>query len=148
MTQYLLDTNICVHYIKGEFGLREKVDAIGFDNCFLSEITIAELLFGIAKSDPNRQAANRRNVEILQKSFEGQELLIGPSLEVFAAEKARRRNIGRVVDDFDLLIGATAVAYDLTLVTHNTRHFVGTPGLVLEDWVQEYEEEQQSKEST
>ena len=139
MTHYLLDTNICVHYIKGEFGLREKVDAIGFDNCFLSEITIAELLFGIAKSDPARQAANRRNVEILQTAFEGQELLIGASLEIFAAEKARRRKIGRVVDDFDLLIGATAVAYDLTLVTHNTRHFADTPGLVLEDWVQEYE---------
>lgn len=134
MTQYLLDTNICVHYIKGEFDLHEKVDAIGFDNCFLSEITIAELLFGIAKSDPARQAANRRNVKALREAFEGQELLIGPGLEIFAAEKARRRKIGRVVDDFDLLVGATAVAYDLTLVTRNTRHFVDTPGLMLEDW--------------
>ncbi|WP_254245023.1 PIN domain-containing protein [Hymenobacter sp. BRD67] len=122
MKQYLLDTNICIHYIKGEFGLCEKVDAIGFDNCFLSEITIAELLFGIAKSDPARQAANRRNVDLLREAFEGQELLIGPALETFATEKARRK-IGRVVDDFDLLIGATAVIYDLTLVTRNTRHF-------------------------
>ncbi len=139
MKQYLLDTNICIHYIKGEFGLREKVDAIGFDNCFLSEITIAELLFGIAKSDPARQAANRRNVEVLREAFEGQELLIGPALEVFATEKARRRRIGRVVDDFDLLIGATAVIYDLTLVTHNTRHFADMVGIGLEDWLQEYE---------
>lgn len=142
MRQYLLDTNICIHYIKGEFGLREKVDAIGFDNCFLSEITIAELLFGIAKSDPARQAANRRTVEVLREAFTGQELLIGPALEIFATEKARRRKVGLVVDDFDLLIGATAVIYDLTLVTRNTKHFVDTPWLVVEDWVQEYEDEQ------
>ena len=135
MTQYLLDTNICVHYIKGESGLREKVDAIGFDNCFLSEITIAELLFGIAKSDPARQTANRRNVEILREAFEGQELLIGPGLEIFATEKARHRKIGRVVDDFDLLIGATAVAYDLTLVTRNTRHLAPIEHLTLENWI-------------
>ena len=109
------------------------MDAIGFDNCFLSEITIAELLFGIAKSDPARQAANRRNVAILREAFEGQELLIGPALETFATEKARRRKIGRVVDDFDLLIGATAVIYDLTLVTRNTRHFSDMVGIVLEE---------------
>jgi tRNA(fMet)-specific endonuclease VapC len=125
--------------------LREKVDAIGFDNCFLSEITIAELLFGIAKSDPARQAANRRNVDVLREAFEGQELLIGPALEIFATEKARRRRIGRVVDDFDLLIGATAVIYDLTLVTHNTRHFSDMVGSGLEDWVQEYEAGQPAK---
>ena len=138
MSRYLLDTNICVHHMKGDFGLIEKVDAIGFEKCFLSEITIIELLFGVAKSDPARQAANRRNVEILRKAFDGQELSIGLAKEIFAEEKARRRKIGRVVDDFDLLIGATAVAYDLTLVTHNTRHFADMPTLVLSDWVQEY----------
>jgi len=138
MSRYLLDTNICVHYMKGEFGLMEKVDAIGFENCFLSEITIIELLFGVAKSDPVRQAANRRNVAILREAFEGQELSIELTKEIFAEEKARRRKIGRVVDDFDLLIGATAIAHDLTLVTHNTKHFADTPTLVLSDWVQEY----------
>lgn len=145
MKQYLLDTNICIHYIKGEFGLREKVDAIGFDNCFLSEITIAELLFGIAKSDPARHFINQRNVEVLREAFKGQELLIGPGLEIFANEKARRRSIGRIVDDFDLLIGATAVIYDLTLVTRNTKHFTDTPYLIIEDWVAEYIEEQEAK---
>ena len=145
MKQYLLDTNICIHYIKGEFGLREKVDAIGFDNCFLSEITIAELLFGVAKSDPARHFTNQHNVEVLREAFKGQELLIGPGLEIFAIEKARRRSIGRIVDDFDLLIGATAVIYDLTLVTRNTKHFTDTPYLIVEDWVAEYIEEQEAK---
>lgn len=43
---YLLDTNICIYFLKGRFGLVEKMDKIGFDNLFISEITVAELKFG------------------------------------------------------------------------------------------------------
>ena len=28
---YLLDTNICIHYFKGQFGLQEKIKSIGFN---------------------------------------------------------------------------------------------------------------------
>jgi hypothetical protein len=34
-----------------------------------------------------------------------------------------------------------AVAHSFTLVTHNTRHFADIVGIVLEDWVPEYEDE-------
>lgn len=50
--RYLLDTNICVHYLKGEFDIQTRVREAGLANCFLSEITIAELLFGVANSAP------------------------------------------------------------------------------------------------
>ena len=40
---YLLDTNICIHYFKGQFGLSEKIAKIGFQNFAISEITLAEL---------------------------------------------------------------------------------------------------------
>jgi tRNA(fMet)-specific endonuclease VapC len=39
------------------------------------------------------------------------------------------------MDNMDLLIGVTALEYDLTLVTHNTRHFQNIPNLRLEDWL-------------
>lgn len=38
---YLLDTNICIYFLKDRFGLVEKFEEIGFDNLFISEITIA-----------------------------------------------------------------------------------------------------------
>lgn len=59
---------------------------------------------------------------------------ISPSLDLFAAEKARLQLEGRPVDNFDLLIGATAVFHELTLVTGNIRHFDRLQGIKLEDW--------------
>lgn len=65
-------------------------------------------------------------------------LPITSALETFADLKTHLRRLGRVVDSFDLLIGSTAVFHNLTLVTHNTRHFADMPGITLIDWVDEY----------
>jgi tRNA(fMet)-specific endonuclease VapC len=53
---------------------------------------------------------------------------------VYAKERCRLERIGRRVDDFDLLIGATAIHHGLTLVTNNTKHFQRLNGIKLEDW--------------
>jgi tRNA(fMet)-specific endonuclease VapC len=42
---------------------------------------------------------------------------------------------GLAVNPIDLQIAAVAHTHDLTLVTHNTKDFHATPGLVLEDWL-------------
>ena len=142
--RYLLDTNICVFYLKGEFGIRERIQSVGLANCFLSEITIAELLFGVANSAPAWQAKQRLDVAALRKSFAEQVLPIGPALETFAEVKTHLRRLGRVVDSFDLLIGSTALIHNLTLVTHNTRHFVDMPNIDVQDWIAEQQTEDES----
>lgn len=38
-------------------------------------------------------------------------------------EKARLKKSGKILDDFDLLIGATAISNNLTLVTRNVSDF-------------------------
>jgi predicted nucleic acid-binding protein len=38
------------------------------------------------------------------------------------------------VDQFDLLIGATAVHHEMVLVTSNIKHFERIPGLNIENW--------------
>jgi tRNA(fMet)-specific endonuclease VapC len=42
---------------------------------------------------------------------------------VFGRERGRLRAEGKTVGDFDLLIGATALHRDLTVLTNNRRHF-------------------------
>ncbi|MDJ0367441.1 PIN domain-containing protein [Hymenobacter sp. H14-R3] len=101
----------------------------------MSEITVAELLFGAANSAPVWQARQRQQVAEFQALFAEQVLPIGPALVIFAEQKAALRRTGRPIDDFDILIGSTALAHGLALVTRNIRHFTNFSNLVLENWI-------------
>ena len=128
--KYLLDTNICIYFLKGKFGLVETFDKIGFDNLYISEITIAELKFGAAKSD--KPEKNKLVINLLANKFK--QIPIFNSLDIFAVEKARLRNEGNIVDDFDLLIGSTAIANEMILVTNNEKHFNRLKNIQIENW--------------
>jgi tRNA(fMet)-specific endonuclease VapC len=127
---FLLDTNACIHFMRGLHGLELKVAKAGVANCHLSEITYAELLFGVENSEHKK--LNRENLErfLLRMSI----VSIGAAIPTYAKERARLESIGRPLDDFDLLIGATAIAHGMTLVTNNTKHFQRLKGIRLEDW--------------
>ena len=128
--KYLLDTNICIYFLKGKFGLVETFDKIGLENLYISEITIAELKFGAAKSD--RPKINKIVIDKLANKFK--QIPISSSLDIFAAEKARLRKGGNIVDDFDLLIGSTAIYNEMTLVTNNVKHFIRLKNIQIENW--------------
>lgn len=135
MSQYLLDTNICIHYLKGEYDLKNKVLKAGFDNCYISEITIAELLYGVENSSPTKYEQNLKMVRDFELAFSNQTLPTVTSFAIYAKEKARLKRSGRVVGEFDLLIGATTLRYNLTLVTRNTKDFANLAGIQLENWI-------------
>ena len=57
--KYLLDTNICIHFFRGKFDLIKKLNEIGIENCAISEITLAELVFGAENSsNPKKSFIN------------------------------------------------------------------------------------------
>jgi tRNA(fMet)-specific endonuclease VapC len=58
-------------------------------------------------------------------------LLTEPIMFVFGRIRSRLRRQGQLIPDMDLLIAATAIHYDLTLVTRNRRHFERIPELNL-----------------
>ncbi|WP_310390983.1 PIN domain-containing protein [Hymenobacter sp.] len=142
MTAYLLDTNICVYLINGNYELAARLRSVKISNCFLSELTVAELLYGVANSSPTHQLANRQRLDNFLLLFDERILPISDSLESYAQQKAHLKRLGRLQGEFDMLIGSVAVAHRLTLVTHNTAHFSSMAGIVLADWVQEHEDEQ------
>lgn len=47
---YLLDTNICIYFLKGQFNLIDTFASKGFDKFAISEISYAELVYGAEKS--------------------------------------------------------------------------------------------------
>lgn len=119
--------------MKGKFNLEEKFSKMTTENCFISEMTLAELKFGIANSD-----RPEKNKKVVDNFLTGVQVLpIFHSLDLFATEKARLRKLGSPIDDFDLLIGVTSVTYGLIMVTNNTNHFKRIVGIKLEDWTKE-----------
>jgi tRNA(fMet)-specific endonuclease VapC len=116
--------------MKGLHSLDATFKEVGSRNCFISEITVAELKFGVTNSK-----SQKKNKVVLDDFLSGIQILpIFPALDIYAKEKARLRQSGNIIDDFDLLIGATAIAFDLVMVTNNTDHFKRLKKLKLEDW--------------
>ena len=48
--KYLLDTNICVHFLRGKYEIDKTIKEKGLENCYISEITVLELRFGAENS--------------------------------------------------------------------------------------------------
>lgn len=130
--KYLLDTNIIIFWLKGRFGLNEKIKAVGDDNCFVSEVTVAELRFGVECSPPEVLEAKRQRLETFLSHL--QIIPFAVAIDLFAKEKARLRTAGEIIPDFDILIGATAVQQGLVMVTNNSKHLSRIKGIQLEDW--------------
>lgn len=89
--KYLLDTNICIYMFKGQYGLPERISAIGFDEFAISEITLAELIFGAYKS--NQTERNRAVVDEFSRNIAV--LPIIGALDFYGSEKARLRSLGQ-----------------------------------------------------
>ncbi len=128
--KYLLDTNICIFYMKGMHHLDNKLAKVHFNNCFISEITLAELKFGVENSqhkNKNQKALNNflSNITIVP---------IYNALDIYAKNKVLLRKNGLMIDDFDLLIGATAIANEMVLVTNNIKHMQRMKNIQIEDW--------------
>lgn len=131
MRQYLLDTNICAFILRDKFGVGSHLLDVGIDNCHISMITYAELYYGAMNSN-----AIDKNLRQLQLFVDGIDVIpIDDVIPDFAKEKVRLRRKGTPIDDFDLLIGTTAKAYGMTLVTENIKHLGKIEGLNIENWV-------------
>lgn len=50
---YLLDTNICIHLINGDYNLSAKLKQVKVENCFLSELTFGGAAFWRRKQRPD-----------------------------------------------------------------------------------------------
>lgn len=115
--------------MKGKFDLKAKFDKTKERNCFISEITLAELKFDIEKSEKPE-----KNKKVLDNFLSGVQILpIFHSLDLYAQEKVRLQKAGTPIDDFDLLIGVTAVTNNLTMLTNNTNHLSRINGIKIED---------------
>ena len=130
----MLDTNIVSYYLRRSLpALEERVnDGLRHRTLAISVITRAELRYGQMGMTPE----DRRH-SLIDSFF-----LRLPSVEWsiesadhYGALKHTLKTQGTPIGDMDTLIAAHALAENLILVTHNTRHFERISGLKLEDWM-------------
>lgn len=132
---YLLDTNICIHYLNGQFDLDKKIIKIGIENCYISELSILEMLYGVSNSDSSKKERNLERLKVFEKIFENRTYLIRPTFEKFSQEKVRLRKLGTPISDFDLLIASTALVNNCVLVSRNIKEMNRVENLKFENWI-------------
>ncbi len=126
--QYLVDSDWVIDYLHGDEPVFSRLTELLPEGVGLSLIALGEVYEGVAHS-PSREADERELREFL-KDVE----LVGLDEEVvliFGAERARLRAGGKLIPNFDLLIGATALRHDLVMLTNNLNHFERIEGLTI-----------------
>lgn len=127
--QYLLDTNVLICMFKNQHGIREHIMEVGIDACAVSEITLAELYYGAAKGGNPKHLQEVRYVEQLFTIIPAR-----PAYQLYGKLKTDLEKNQQRLDDFDLLIGCSALYNGLKIVTHNRKHYDRIEGLTIEDW--------------
>ena len=132
---YLFDTNICIYLINRKFEyLIDRVEKYGIENIGISSITIAELEYGIAKSNSSHKEENRVALLEFLLPFKFIDFNQNDAYEYGRIRQNLQLN-GKIIGNMDILIGAQAVSRELILVTNNEKEFKRIEGLEIENWV-------------
>jgi tRNA(fMet)-specific endonuclease VapC len=125
---YLIDTDWVIYYLKGRQHINQLLTSFAPDGLAISLITYGEIFEGIYYGgNPKRHEQAflhfLRGVDVLP--------LNKPIMKRFARIRGVLRQSGQIIGDPDILIAATAIHYDLTLLSNNIRHFSRIPNLKL-----------------
>ncbi|MEK7111222.1 MAG: type II toxin-antitoxin system VapC family toxin, partial [Patescibacteria group bacterium] len=106
---FLIDTSVIVNFLRGKQGsdiLWREISGKG--DLLISIITKAELLYGTYRS--GNPDAEKKKVLNLISDFDIEIAPLNDDIvDLYADVKARLEKTGKRLDEFDLLIGATAV---------------------------------------
>jgi tRNA(fMet)-specific endonuclease VapC len=127
-----LDTNICIHYLKGEHpSIRTNLLSTPPNEIKIPVIVHSELFFGVQKS--RRKKENYQKLQEFLMPFEIVSYTEKMS-ETYAEIRAGCEEKGKPVGPNDLLIAAIVLANNGTLATRNTKEFSRIPRLKLAEW--------------
>ena len=128
---FLVDTDICSAHLRQRGPVTNRfLQYTG--RLFVSAVTVGELYTWAlrANAPPQRLSALLdlfNDVTVLDVMEQ-----VGRK---FGEVRAALFDIGRPAPEMDLLIAATALVHNLTLVTHNIRDFANVPELAVQDWL-------------
>ncbi|MEH2161197.1 MAG: type II toxin-antitoxin system VapC family toxin [Nostoc sp.] len=132
--RYLLDTNICIYLIKQKpQKVLDKFQTLSISDVGISSITIAELEYGVAKS----QQQEKNRIALMQFLLPLEIVEFNQaSATIYGSIRSDLESQGLIIGAMDMLIASHAVSLGVTLVTNNVREFSRISTLLLENWVE------------
>ena len=131
MNGYLLDTDIVVFFLRNKKNITEHLALLNPQDIFVSGVTVAELEYG------NRCSGRYEENKLIVDRFLSSVNVVpfSDAIHLYAEERYRLRLIGQSIEDFDLLIGCTAVSNNLIMVTNNAKHYSRIKDIRIDNWV-------------
>lgn len=130
---YMLDTNVIIDIIRGSTLLRAKAESLSRDeNSFcINPIVLSELFRGAYLSADTKSAITL--IEDITHSFELLDYNES-SCRIYGERYSELKKQGKPTQEFDLIIGCIAIAYNATLITKNAKDFTNIRGLKVIAW--------------
>jgi tRNA(fMet)-specific endonuclease VapC len=129
---YLLDTNACIQFLRdARSSIAQRLAQVPYHEVALCSIVKAELYYGAQRSaqpEHSLQTLAAFAEHFASLPFDDQ------AAEIYGRIRAHLAQQGMLIGPNDMFIAATALAHQVTLVTHNMREFSRVPGLSIVDW--------------
>lgn len=132
---YMLDTDTCIYLINRRPGYERvlsRMDGLRYGDVYLSSISLAELRYGVAKSQD--QDRNRDRLEGFLARFDERDF-DERAARAYGVIRAQLEFQGTPIGPLDTLLAAHALSLGATMVTNNGREFSRVSRLVVENWM-------------
>jgi len=126
--KYLVDSDYVADYLGAHSHAIQLLSSFAKDDLSISLITYGEIYEGIYFGrDP------QKTTDVFQRFLRSVVILPPTQLVMrhFARIRGELRRTGKIIGDFDILIAATAIQHNLTLVTRNVKDYQRIPNLKL-----------------
>ncbi len=115
---YLLDTNICIYFMKNIYpDLTEKLLSLDPSSLLISSVTVFELEYGAEKS--NWGEKNRQKLSLFLAPFNIIPFTVDDAV-IAGRIRGYLEKQGTPIGPYDIQLAAQAFTRDVTLITHNT----------------------------
>lgn len=123
---YILDADWIINALAGRNQAVSTLNLIAGDRICVSWITVGEV-YERAYDFPNPQP-HLESFRLFLSPYVVLNLN-APIMERFAEVRSHLRHRGSIIPDFDIIVAATALHYDLTVLTFDVEHFGRVPDL-------------------
>jgi len=124
--QYLMDACWIINILNGRTSIATDLQSLSPSPVYLCWTTVAEVYEGaFHTNDPAAHIASLRGFLAPYPVVPFNDAIA----ESIAEIRAALRKSGQSISDFDVILGATALHYDLSILTFNVAHLGRIPGI-------------------